>query len=370
VKARRVPGLIDATTIGACSGCGGGDFGGLASGDGYSVAAGLAELPAAIAEEADSLLITTADVIAANAAAGLDRPTDAADPELLQWAARLAGVGGEDAAPVFVPFAEVFGVPRLAADAGFAEEVGWSLVDAEAFVEVSAPPARFSVIAGEFDEFEFPGALDEVADDVVSTGEGDDYETDLERAGTADELGRPLRMANTSDRLAASLSTPYVEDWIAGDAESLADDESLAGVAAALDDANVVAAVLANGLSTLADDEQLPPEVKEEIAAGLPPEPFDAVGIGWAVDDGDAVITITYHFASESAAEASVDAVEVVFDGGISLRTRTPIAELLELQSVDTDGSIVVATVTPGPEGRPSIPFQMLMERDVPFTTS
>jgi len=299
VKARRVPGLIDATTIGACSGCGGGDFGGLASGDGYSVAAGLAELPAAIAEEADSLLITTADVIAANAAAGLDRPTDAADPELLQWAARLAGVGGEDAAPVC-----------------------------------------------------------------------DDYETDLERAGTADELGRPLRMANTSDRLAASLSTPYVEDWIAGDAESLADDESLAGVAAALDDANVVAAVLANGLSTLADDEQLPPEVKEEIAAGLPPEPFDAVGIGWAVDDGDAVITIAYHFASESAAEASVDAVEVVFDGGISLRTRTPIAELLELQSVDTDGSIVVATVTPGPEGRPSIPFQMLMERDVPFTTS
>jgi len=368
VIARIVAGAFAVGTLASCSG-GDGDSDGLASGDDYSVAAGLEELPAAIAEDAESLLITTADVVAASEAAGLDRPTDADDPELVQWATRLTGVGGEDAVPVFVPFAEVFGVPRLAAGMGSAREIGWSIVDAEAFVEVSAPPARFSVIAGAFDEFEFPSALDEVADDVVSAGEGDDYETNLERAGTADELGRPLRMAATSDRLAASLSTPYVEDWLAGDVESLADDESLADVAAALDEADVVAAVLANGLSDLSSDEQLPPEVRDELAATLPAEAFDAVGIGWAADDGDAVITIAYHFASPSAAEASVDAVAAVFDDGISLRTGTPISELLEPQSVEADGSVVVATVTPGPEGRPSVPFQMLMERDLPFTS-
>jgi len=118
---------------GGDSGGGGVEAGsGLRSGDGYSVEAALAELPASVGT--DGLLIQTADLAAATELSGLERPTGFGIDELSGWILPLTGVEAEDqpVAPVFVPLAEVFNRQQIARIEEFDEELGWSLVDVDA----------------------------------------------------------------------------------------------------------------------------------------------------------------------------------------------------------------------------------------------
>ncbi|MBA2416628.1 MAG: hypothetical protein H0V64_12230 [Geodermatophilaceae bacterium] len=336
---------------GGDSGGGGVEAGsGLRSGDGYSVEAALAELPASVGT--DGLLIQTADLAAATELSGLERPTGFGIDELSGWILPLTGVEAEDqpVAPVFVPLAEVFNRQQIARIEEFDEELGWSLVDVDAFVEQSTPPKRFAVLSGEFDDDMLSPDLTQVSDDVASAGDGEDFAPTFADVSAARPLGVPLRMSQDGGRIAASPSTSFVKEWVAGAADTLADDDSLALVASALDNADVVAAVLSNG--------------------GLEPttDSFDTVGIGWAVDgDGAAAVTVVYHFEEGDAAAAGVGMFESLYTEGVSLVTGTAISERLTLEEVGADGPVVVVSLSLPAESEPGIVFEMLLQRDLPF---
>src|SRR5690606_35162533 len=173
--------------------------------------------------------------------------------------------------------------------------------------EQSTPPATFAVVAGDLD-----GALrddlPEVADGVVTAGEGEDLATDVANQTVARPLGMPLRLAERPGLVAASPGTTAVADWVAGPERTMADHDELAAVAAALDDADVLATALATGSSmALADalGETGSPEqvaaLEADLGAVLPPAPFRTVGIGWGVEDGAADVTIAYHFGDRKS---------------------------------------------------------------------
>lgn len=344
----------------------------LMSGDGYSVEGALSELPAELV--GDAPVIWSADLAAISTAAGIDRPSEA-DPEAVRdWLLPLTGIPTDDTpvAPIFVPLADVFQPNSLAMVDEIQAELGWSIVDADAFVEVTEPPHRFSVITGAFDSNPLNPELPEVAPAVVTAGEGDDLATLLDARTAARPLGRPLRMAYDGDRIAASLSTPSVERWLAGTYETVADDAAISAVARALDDADVLAALIAQG-GSVADSMGMPvseaqlEQIMTELSDVLP-DPFGVAGVGWALDDsGAGTITVAYHFGTAEVAEANRDRVDTSYTEASSLMTREPISERLTLDRVDVAGPVVIATLHPVEPVAARFPFQALFNRDIPF---
>lgn len=355
-------------TVAACDG-GSGDWG---AGSSYSVQGALEQLPAA-ESGGGQVMIQTADLDAASELSGLERPTDLDGDALVAWLMPLTGGPADGGpAPVFVLLAQVFNPPSIRMHDEFADELGWSLIDAHAFVERLSPPQSLAVIAGDFDDSTLNENLPEVADGVVTAGEGEDLESDLAEVTNARPLGMPLRLAQNDHLIAAGGSTEEVSSWLAGPDQTLADDAHLAGVAAALDDADSVSAVLVTGASMGLTDalggvsaDQL--AAVEDRLAPMLPEAFQAVGIGWGAEDGASVITLAYSFDSEDAAESAAPLFEELFANGTSVQSGQPFSDLLTLDDADRDGQVVVLTVSV-PEGRsPGDVFQMLQRADVPF---
>jgi hypothetical protein len=346
----------------------------LSSGDDYTVLGALAELPAST--ETDALLVQTGDLVAATELAALERPSEPDIDAVASWILPLTGLPREDEfAPLFVPLGQVFNYQNLADIAQFDDALGWSLIDADAFVEQSTPPESFAVITGDFDETTLNPDLTEVADGVVSYGEGDDFETNLSGdPNPVDRLGRPVRLARDRDRIAASFSTPFVQQWLAGADETLADDAELAAVATALDEADVVAAVLTrveSGFDQLGSSQPLSSEVvaqlQDRLQNQVPSAPFDAVGFGWNVLDGEAAITVAYHFSSAEEAADSVASLERLYREGESLVTRQPISELVTIEDIVAAGDVVSVSLSVPDDSRPQVIYDMLLRRDVPF---
>jgi hypothetical protein len=361
------------STAAACGGSGGGSSP-LSTADDYSVTAALAELPAGLAEE-DGALIRTGDLAAATELLGLNRPDQADVESVAGWLGPLTTTSGDDGrfGPLFVPLGDVFNAQRLDEIAEYDAALGWSIIDVDAFVEYSASPNLFAVVTGEFDDATLNSDLVEVSAGVVSYGDGEDREQNLEAPNPVDPLGRPLRLAQDGDRIAASYSTPMVEQWVAGADETLADDEALASVAEALDDADVVAAVLTGikgGIDPLVGGELSPERIEATMAQveeQIPEAPFDAVGIGWGVDDGGSAIEVVYHFTSSQNAKQAVGSFEQLYDNGTSLVTDQPISDWLTLEDVTAHGNVVAVSITLPDESRPQIIHDMLYQRDLPF---
>ena len=348
----------------------------LSSGGDYTVLGALAELPAST--ETDALLVQTGDLVAATELAALERPSEPDIDAVASWIFPLTGLPREDEfAPLFVPLGQVFNYQTLADIAQFDDALGWSLIDADAFVEQSTPPESFAVITGDFDESTLNPDLTEVADGVVSYGEGDDFETNLSGdPNPVDRLGRPVRLARDRDRIAASFSTPFVQQWLAGADETLADDAELAAVATALDEADVVAAVLTrveSGFDQLGSSQPLSSEVvaqlQDRFQNQVPSAPFDAVGFGWNVLDGEAAITVAYHFSSAEEAADSVASLERLYREGESLVTRQPISELVTIEDIVAAGDVVSVSLSVPDDSRPQVIYDMLLRRDVPFVS-
>jgi hypothetical protein len=358
--------------------CGGDDAGGggLVSGDDYSIEAALGELP--VPDDDDGLMITTADLATATELAGLERPSGPDAEAAMAWASALTGVeyDGNPPAPLFVPVADVFNLQYLSRIADFDAEVGWSLVDADAYVEATSLPERFAVIAGDFDESPLADDLTDLGDGVYSAGDGEDFSSDPSMISAARPIGAPIRLAYEDGLVAASPSTPAIEAWLSGDGATLADDERLTAVAAALDDAGAVSAVLVSGGSFAAGGVNVPPDAIAELDEVLPADPFQAVGIGWSISDeasgeGDeatptATVTVAYRFATEAAAEASLAAFEAQQDS-VSVITGQPLSELVTLQSAEQSGQVAVVTLGVVGERAPNVVYQMLIRRDLPF---
>lgn len=371
-RTRHAAGLLAAAllvTVTACDSDGG--DGGWGSGSAWSVQGALAQLPAAAPDA--TVLVQAGDLVTASEAAGVERPDDLDGQALVDWLGPLTGGPGAEEALVFVPIASLFNAPRLLQHEEFADELGFSVLDAEAFVEQSTPPATFAVVAGDLD-----GALrddlPEVADGVVTAGEGEDLAADVANQTVARPLGMPLRLAERPGLVAASPGTTAVADWVAGPERTMADHDELAAVASALDDADVLAAALATGSSmALADalGETGSPEqvaaLEADLGAVLPPAPFRTVGIGWGVEDGAADVTIAYHFGTEEAAESAEPAFEAMFAEGDTLVSRQPLSELLTLDGVDRDGPVVVLDLSLPDGVGPRVVFDLYVSRDLPF---
>ena len=346
----------------------------LSSGDDYTVLGALAELP--VSTDTDGLMVQTGDLVAATELAGLERPSEPDIDAVASWIFPLTGLPREDEfAPLFVPLGQVFNYQYLRDIAEFDTALGWSLVDADAFVEQSTPPESFAVITGDFDETTLNPDLTEVADGVVSYGEGEDFETNLRGdPNPVDRLGRPVRLAWDGDRIAASFSTPFVQQWLAEPDETLADDAALAGVATALDEADVVAAVLTRvepGFDQLGSSQPISSEVLAElqdvVQDQVPLAPFDAVGFGWNAVDGEAAITVAYHFSSADGAADSVASLEKLYREGLSMVTNEPISESVTIDEIAATGDVVSVSLSIPDDSRPQVIYDMLLRRDLPF---
>ena len=345
----------------------------LSSGDDYTVLGALAELP--VSTDTDGLMIQTGDLVAATELAGLERPSEPDLDAVAYWIFPLTGLPRDDKfGPLFVPLGRVFNYQDLRSIAEFDAALGWSLVDADAFVEQSTPPESFAVITGDFDETTLSPDLTEVADGVVSYGEGEDFDSNLiNLPNPVDRLGRPVRLAEDGDRIAASFSTPFVQEWLAGPDETLADDAALSAVATALDGADVVAAVLTrvepgfDQLGGQSGSSEVIAELQHAVQDQVPLAPFDAVGFGWNAVDGEAAITVAYHFSSADDAAAAVAPLDRLYREGSSVVTGQPISELVTIDGIAAAGDTVSVSLSVPDDSRPQVIYDMLLQRDLPF---
>lgn len=341
--------LLAAALVLVCgSACGGADdrgpSGEINVGDQFSVTTALGSIPTASLRKPDgSLQVMVADLDAATAYGTAPRPDSAQDAKAVQrWLGPLDGGPGTGTVPLFVPLpAAVF---PSAPSAQVHDELGWSVVDVSAFVSVEAPPDRFAVVLGDGLADHLSPELAKVEDGIVSAGTGKDFTLSPKDRTAARPLGRPLRMAAQGhDRVAESFSTPAVRTWLGRPYPSLLDDDSLKATAEALDAASVVSAVLVHGNGGS----------------------YDAAGIGWAVKDDAALITVAFHYADADTAAAQVTPVRDAFTGpGTS---GAPLDQVVHVQQVTSDDAIVVATLTVPDGSRPGAVYQMLAAQDGPF---
>lgn len=379
---RRV--VVALTAVGLLTAaCGGSSGDGLGSGEDYSVLGALAELPPT---SEDAFQVQTGDLAAAAELAGIEWPTSLDVEAMDRGIGPLTGGPVMDNwpeaewLPVFVPLPTVTAVGgghgALAQE--FHDTAGWSVLDVDSYAEFGPPPNVFTVLSGDFDEATLED-LPEAAEGVHTVGEGEDLTTNPQETTPMSPVGQPTRMAQADGKLAVSGHTDLVQDWVGGDQEeTLADHEALAALAGALDESDVVSAMFVVGgnfslrdghpltQSDRLDDEAVLEQLEQRMDY-LPTHAYDAVAIGWAVEDDEAVITLAYHYASEEVAEEAAGQLETLFTEGEMLHTGAPLTDFYTLDETSSDGRTATARVhVADPRTVSQVP-SLLMNRDVPF---
>lgn len=306
----------------------------------YSVLSALSEIPAddLFSDPIEQRTINTGDLREATRVADLTRPDDLESPEFAPWINALTGFPSDDASsPIFVPVADVLGLRTFELETAIDDEVGWSLLDIDAYVEQSSGSQIFSVIRGE----------------------------NLESFEGIRSNERPQFVASTDHRFAISRAEEPVNLWASGLESSLADDERFASIASALDDADAIAATIIQsgrsweiwlgGQRPIADD----PTVFDDLASHLPSDGGPILGGGWSVSsDGEPVTTIAYYLGTDEAAEAALPILESHYNGEQSASAE--IADFVTLTETRSDGPVAIVTVTPA-EGQPAGIVAMLL---------
>lgn len=345
VSRRSLVAVLTGATLFGFAACGGDDSSGSSgSSDGFSVVGGLAQLPESTL--ADGYIIQTADLAAASELAGLDRPDPDADfDEASDWLLHIDGVlpRGEEPAIVSGLLPEAANRQYLQQIDEFRDEVGWSVLDVDHYVEVYLAPDRFTVMSGEFDRKALDRALGDPDGGIWSIGGDEDYKVSIADRSAARPLGEALRFAEQDGRLAVSKSTPQIEDWIEG-GDTVADHDDVRAVAQALDDQGVYSALILDGDRLVAGGEGLTPEQQEEIEDQAL-DPFAVLGVGLTLDDGQPRAVFVYQYRSEQAAADAADGIEAAFEDGVSFQIRAPISDFFEHPEVTVDGSTVTVVV-------------------------
>lgn len=340
----------------------GADSEALGTGDDYSVMGALRQLP--LPEGPGQQMITTGDISTASELAGLETPDAPGSEEALHWLRDLSGMQSADgtAGDVFIPFPDRL-ISGGASPQRMHELIGWSVIDATAFVALPTPPGDFIAVSGSFDQDTLHEGLTEVEDGIVTDKQGNDDDMDLGDDSTLDVTGKPTRLAHRDGIIAMSGSTPLVRAWL-DDRPSVADQESFAAVARALDDHDVYSAVLA------------PPFPAGDVAISggpmedaLPEQPFDVVGVGWAMDDAGAMTSSVYHFDSDEDAERAVDPLRELHETGTSLTGGRPFSDYFSVEDVVADGDVVVVTARPAPDAPVDLLFRALLTREILFAS-
>lgn len=341
-----------------------GDDGGEDSGGEFSVAELLAEIPESTLDDGYSL--TASDIDRAAELANAERPSDDADvDEILDWALAMSGVRADEGEgnPVAVLFPQAVNENRLAQIDEFRDELGWSLLQISSFIELNLPPVRFTVMDGSFDTDELDDALGGADDGIWSVG-GEDFETDLADASAARPLGESLRLAERDGVLAVSRSTPPIEEWVEDDSDTLAEDDALVAVATALDDSEVYTAMILDGETLSIGGAAITPEQLQEFEETAL-QPFDVLGVGLSMDDGDALATFVYHHVDEDTAEENAARLEDLIEDGASLVDQEPLSNRFELVDVTVDGNTVTMTLHLADDALARQVFSMVFAQDI-----
>lgn len=208
--ARRLGVVVACVLVAAgCGDDGGSGETGFGSGEQYSITGALSQIPREFAADLEgNIEIYVADLLAAGEATGQSRPTGSSDAdEATEW---LGPMTGRSEAPVFVPvpIALLDGVGRSLGE--YKDEVGFAVTDVDATIESRALPLSMMVLAGELE----PASTTEVADGVLTVGDGGDFEIDLLNAASARNLGRPIRIASNDGLVLLSTSTDAASAWL------------------------------------------------------------------------------------------------------------------------------------------------------------
>jgi hypothetical protein len=361
-------------TVAACSGDDDGGSAGTGAGgaDLATIAGGLASLPET-GEPQER--IVWGDVERATEVGGLDRPTEPGEAAVDYLRALTAGPAGDagdagDDRPVGLVTPEAAHVDRAPDQAELEDELGWSILDVDRFVERQTPPGVVTVLDGSFDESALTDALGEPDDDTWTAGTGEDFAQDLDEVSAARPIGESLWLGLDGDRLSVARSSgdsAAVRRAVGGSGgtPTVADDEALAAVARVLDAETPYAALLVRpGLSGVPERSATPSALEAACEQALPAA-ASAVGTAVADDDGP-VFVLAFAHESPEAAEANAEALERIATEGSSYATNRPWSDLLSLDGVDVadDGRTVVARLRPREAGNAMLWYQIVLQQD------
>lgn len=344
-----------------------------------SLSAALEVLPES-GEEVETVL--WGDLVTAAELTGFDRPDDPSDEEAVADYLVRVTAGRTDSGPrepVLVVPPDVAGVERSAGLDAFAEELGWSILDVDRFVERRTPLDVVTVLEGSFDEGRFDQAMGEPSEGMWVAGDPDaeDFEQDLDGATAARPLGVSLWHGLAGDLLSvapARGTAAAARDAAAGDSRepALADDEALAGLAEGLDAQDPYAALLVRPGLDLAANVPAGAQPAGSSCDHALPEATTAVATGIAADAGRLpVYLVALAHETAAAADANGNALERIVADGVRAASNQPWSELVTVEGVDVsdDGLVVVARLrpiepSPGNLGPPTLWYDLIIQRD------
>ena len=360
------PLVLTAVALASCTGNDGEDDGNRGGG---SIESLLGEIPAAANTEPANLTIVAGNLDRAAELAGVTPfEADTTTDEMLENITLLTGIP-RDGKPAIVSMLLPDAVaPRsLSENDEIRDELGWSIVNVNSFIELQSLPYRFAVLRADVAADDIDDAVGASENGIWSLG-GADLEQNLRDITPARRLGDSLRMALDDDLLAVSRTTPPIREWLDGADETLADDEALSSIAKALDEADVYSAMLVVGdfsiVAALGGRGSLE-QLEQILADSALINPFDALGAGLSVVDDEPLGTFVYRFGSEADAKAAVESVRAVFEDGTSFVSNQPLSDMFEVRSVEANGDVVVATSS-FRDARPGVVWQMINARDLP----
>jgi hypothetical protein len=319
------------------------------------VAAALETIPAGGTEDGDAVVVTYGDLAAAAAIAGVEAPADTGDDEaVVDYLGAVTGVVSPEDDPAEVAVL----LPAFAQSSAFGDieaavdDVGFSILEVGRFVERATVPETVAVLDGEFDEDRMAGALDDAGDGVWVAGDPDG-DLQLDDTSPVRPTGAPLWLALDGGRLVV---TGTERDMTAaldgGGGDTLAGDEALVDLAHALDvyDAYSAMLVAGEGIGGFDPAVALGDEVPDDIAEQF--EEFDAcTGVTGAATgvahDGRPLIVLAVASASADAAAANEELLARVLREGQDLRTARPWSELLDIETIGTEGAVTTITARP-----------------------
>lgn len=340
-----------------------------------SVGAYLAALPAYDGD--DPVVVSYGDLARAAEIAGIERPADVSDDDAV--VDYLMDIGGQrqdegETARVAVLVPEAAQTASSAADQeAFVEDVGWSILELDAFGERYTQPRPIAVLDGDFDGGRLDDALDEAGEGLWVAGDPDG-EMHVDDITPARPTGEALWLGLDDDRLTVGREEDDVtaaREADGGD-DTLAGDEALSSMGAALDDRDVYSAMLVSDPGMSADlagrvlgSDAAPDELAAELA-DLPRCDGAMTGVAVGVaDDGEPLLVVAIAHADEASAEANVDTISEVLTDGQTLSSARPWSDVLAVESVEAEGTVVVATARPAGiilgQWR-----QLVMSRDLP----
>lgn len=347
------------------------DSGGSGAG-GTSVSAYLERLPALGGD--DPVIVTYGDIARAAEIAGLERPDDVSDADAVSsYFLPLTGVARDgETARVAALVPQVSQPGRGTSDVqGFVDDVGWSILEVDSFAERATLPRLVTVLDGDFDDDRLDGALDDAGDGVWQVGDPDGG-LDMDDITPARPIGEALWLSLDGGRLTVARDEGDLRatrDADGGEG-TLADDPALSSLAQVLDDHDVYSAMLTadDGLLLADPSVVLGERVSSEQIEALDLDACEGI-IGAAVgiaDDGEPLFVLSLAHLDHTVAEGNLAVVTEALEDGARLRTGQPWSDVLSVESIEVDGSVLTATARPGADVPPSMWYGLIADRSFP----